>query len=227
MIDVDFGRLERYVESGGFGFVSHTLQNVRSVLRRSRRRTLRREPDQVSFLHISVAKRTLPELASALDRGDTTAAGKLYFWFEYKLTAKGREVVTILSLKEVRAKYSKQMDALEVILRERWANIGLPIPEAMTKVTENLFTPEDVAGLRSRRKELLAPRRVSLSVPAIQLYAVPHQGSDDEPPFVMQTDLRSSDQRPERYRYPEAPVHPGIIRCHVGHSVSFTAQTHR
>jgi cold shock CspA family protein len=49
---IDFGKVERYIDDRGFGFVSHTFENS--------------SPKEV-FFHIKIVKRTHPELARALE----------------------------------------------------------------------------------------------------------------------------------------------------------------
>jgi hypothetical protein len=71
---IDFGRVEKYIENRGFGFVSHTFAEV--------------SPNQV-FFHIKVVRRTHPELAQALDR--TTTSEEVYFWYEYAHPQRARK----------------------------------------------------------------------------------------------------------------------------------------
>ena len=91
---IDFGKVERYIEDRGFGFVSNTFAKM--------------PPKQV-FFHTKIVKRTHPELAQALDSTITTE--EVYFWYEYRTSTKGQEVLAILDLEQIQQEYADHIAA--------------------------------------------------------------------------------------------------------------------
>ena len=138
---IDFGKVERYIENRGFGFVSHTFANI--------------APKEV-FFHIKVVKRTHPGLAQALD---STTIEKLYFWYEYLPSSKGQEVLAILDLKQIQQKYPDHKAAFIDTIKTSWINVKKPLPESLKKATSDLLTSSEVNQLTASRETLEAEQR--------------------------------------------------------------------
>ncbi|MFN5965119.1 MAG: cold shock domain-containing protein, partial [Pseudanabaena sp.] len=140
---IDFGKVERYIEDRGFGFVSHTFAKI---------------PHKEVFFHIKVVKRTHPELAQALDR--TAIIEKVYFWYEYRTSPKGQEVLAILELKQIRHKYADHVAGFIETIKTSWMNVGKPLPESLIKATSDLLMPDEVNQLATNREMLEVEKRI-------------------------------------------------------------------
>lgn len=138
---VDFGKVEKYIEGRGFGFVSHTFAKV---------------PPKEVFLHIKIVKRTHPELAQALD---STTAKQIYFWYEYRTSSKGQEVVAILNAQQVHNEYTDEVAAFIATIKTNWINIEEHLSEAFRKATLDLLTSDEANQLAERRETLKAEKR--------------------------------------------------------------------
>ncbi|MFN9884267.1 MAG: cold shock domain-containing protein [Pseudanabaena sp.] len=140
---IDFGKVERYIEDRGFGFVSHTFAKI---------------PHKEVFFHIKVVKRTHPELAQALDR--TAIIEKVYFWYEYRTSPKGQEVLAILELKQIRHKYADHVAGFIETIKTSWMNVGKPLPESLIKATSDFLMPDEVNHLATNREMLEVEKRI-------------------------------------------------------------------
>lgn len=138
---VDFGKVEKYIEDRGFGFVSHTFAKV---------------PSREVFFHIKVVKRTHPELAQALD---STTAKQIYFWYEYRTSPKGQEVVAILNVQQIHNEYADEVAALIATIKTNWINIEKHLSETFRKATLDLLTSDEANQLAERREALEAEKR--------------------------------------------------------------------
>ncbi len=139
---IDFGKVERYIEDRGFGFVSHTFANM---------------PPKEVFFHIKVVKRTHPESAQALD--GTTTSEQVYFWYEYTITSKGQEVLAILDSKQIWHKYADHKAAFIDTIKTSWMNVEKPLPESLRRATSDLLTADEVDQLTASRGTLEAEHR--------------------------------------------------------------------
>ena len=139
---VDFGKVERYIEDRGFGFVSHTFANI---------------PTREVFFHIKVVKRTHPELAQALD--GTTTIERVYFWYEYTASSKGQEVLALLDLKQIQQKFPDHKAAFIDFIKASWINVKKPLPESLIKATSGLLTLDEVNQLTASREALEVEQR--------------------------------------------------------------------
>lgn len=138
---IDFGRVERYLEDRGFGFVSHTFVKVFA---------------KEVFFHIKTVKRTHPELVAALD---SKANSSVYFWYEYRTTPKGQEVTALLDIKRLRKHHAEDTAAFLDTINTSWMNAEKPLPESIRQATAYLFSPDEVNQLTERRAALEAELR--------------------------------------------------------------------
>ncbi|HBW56881.1 MAG TPA: hypothetical protein DEF27_03400, partial [Oscillatoriales bacterium UBA8482] len=139
---IDFGKVERYIEDRGFGFVSHTFAKI---------------PPREVFFHIKAVKRTHPEMPQALD--GTKTIEKLYFWYEYRTSSKGQEVLGILDLKQIQQKYADDIVSFIDTIKTSWMNVGKPLPESLRKATSDLLNHDEVNQLMASRETLEAEQR--------------------------------------------------------------------
>ncbi len=140
---IDFGKVERYIEDRGFGFVSHTFAKI---------------PHKEVFFHIKVIKRTHSDLAQVLDR--TAIIEKVYFWYEYKTSPKGQEVLAILDLKQIRQKYADHIADFIETIKTSWMDVGKPLSESLIKATSDLLMPDEVNQLTTNREMLEVEQRI-------------------------------------------------------------------
>lgn len=138
---IDFGKVEKYIEDRGFGFVSHTFTKV---------------PSEEVYFHIKVVKRTHLELAQTLD---STTDKEVYFWYEYRPSSKGYEVSAILDLKQLRQKHADLIKPFINTIKTSWMNVGQPLPESLRKVTSELLTLDAASQLMASRETLEAEHR--------------------------------------------------------------------
>lgn len=134
---IDFGKVERYIEDRGFGFVSHTFAKV---------------PPKEVFFHIKVVKRTHQELARLLD--STTTSERMYFWYEYRTTSKGQEVVAILDVRQIREKHADQIATFITTINTNWINVENHLSESFKKATLDLLTSDEANQLAEHREAL-------------------------------------------------------------------------
>ncbi|WP_202839241.1 cold-shock protein [Luteimonas saliphila] len=83
---IDFGKVDRYLEDRGFGFVSRTFTGSAYGAE--------------VFFHIKTVKRASPELAEALNSYE-----KPLFWYEYEQTAKGDQVVSLVDSRVISTRF--------------------------------------------------------------------------------------------------------------------------
>lgn len=140
---IDFGKVERYIGDRGFGFVSHTFAKI---------------AHKEVFFHIKVVKQTYPEMAQVLDR--TTTIEKVYFWYEYRTSPKGQEVLAILDLKQIRQKYPKYVADFTETIKTNWMNVGKPLSELLIKATSDLLIPDEINQLTTNRGMLELAQRI-------------------------------------------------------------------
>lgn len=141
-MSVDFGKVEKYIEDRGFGFVSHTFSKGTS---------------QDVFFHISIIKKTYSELARAID---STASQPIFFWYEYKTKPSGKkEVVAILNVSTMHKKHADATSKFIETINENWENIEQDISENLRKATLDLLSPDEANQLAERRKILKEEER--------------------------------------------------------------------
>ncbi len=83
---IDFGKVDRYLEDRGFGFVSRTFTGSAYGAE--------------VFFHIKTIKRASPELAEALNSYE-----KPFFWYEYEQTAKGAQVISLVDSRAIAKRF--------------------------------------------------------------------------------------------------------------------------
>lgn len=132
---IDFGKIERYIEDRGFGFVSHTF--VRS-------------PSMEVFFHIKSVKRTCPDLAQVLNARNSNEP--LYFWYEFGLSEKGQQVFAVLEPTKIRQSYSDDLSAFIDMINKNWMNVEMSLPESIRRATFDLLPPDEVRQLEAKRE---------------------------------------------------------------------------
>jgi hypothetical protein len=138
---IDFGKVERYFDRRGFGFVARTFAKM---------------PPSEVFFHIKVVKKTNPELAYALDSATSDA---IYFWYECRPSLKGQEVSAIVDPKRIRRELADQVAAYIDAIKASWMNAGKPLPDAIRKATYDLLTSDEANQLSTSRETLAAEQK--------------------------------------------------------------------
>jgi cold shock CspA family protein len=141
-VTIDFGKVERYFEDRGFGFVSHTFADA--------------APKEV-FFHIKTIKRTHPELAQALD--SQSSDDHLYFWHEFGTSQKGQQVLSILDLTTIRKEHADEVSACIDLIESGWMNVETPLLESIRRATFDLLAPDDAYQFAERRGILEAEQK--------------------------------------------------------------------
>lgn len=137
MVKIDFGKVERYIEDRGFGFVSHTFTW---------------SPSKEVFFHIKSAKRAHPELAQALNARNSNEP--LYFWYEFGDSAKGQQVFTILDPTKIRQSHPNEISAILDAINKIWMNVDISLPESIIKATNDLLQQDEIYQLKIKRSTL-------------------------------------------------------------------------
>ncbi|WP_414918691.1 cold-shock protein [Pseudomonas sp. IT-P4] len=131
---IDFGRVERYIEDRGFGFVSHTFIG---------------SPSREVFFHIKSVKRTRPELAQALNSHNSHEP--LYFWYEFEISEKGQKVIAILDPTKMRQNHPDNASKFIETIEKSWLNAEISLPETIRKATLDLLSLDEARQLEARR----------------------------------------------------------------------------
>lgn len=139
---IDFGKVERYIEDRGFGFVSHTFAG---------------SPSKEVFFHIKSIKRTHPELALALSGHDFHTS--LCFWYEFEILEKGAQVIAILDPRKIWENYPDNKSKLVEVIEKSWLSPKILLSETIKKATFELLPPDEVYQLEVRRDILEEERK--------------------------------------------------------------------
>ena len=131
---IDFGKVERYIEDRGFGFVSHTFIG---------------SPSKEIFFHIKSVKRTHPELAQALNSHNPHEP--LYFWYEFEISEKGQQVIAIIDPRTMGQNHPDNASKLIETIEKYWLNAETPLPETIRKATLDLLPLDETRQLEARR----------------------------------------------------------------------------
>lgn len=139
---IDFGKVERYIEDRGFGFVSHTFAG---------------SPSKEVFFHIKSIKRTQPELALALSSHKFNTS--LYFWYEFEILEKGAQVVAILDPRKIWENYPDNKSKFVEVIEKSWLSPKILLSETIKKATFELLPQDEVYQLEVRRDILEEERK--------------------------------------------------------------------
>ena len=142
MVKIDFGKVERYIEDRGFGFVSHTFAGSFSK--------------EVVF-HIKSVKRTHPKLAQALNTYNSLEP--LYFWYEFEISEKGQQVLAILDSTKICQNYPDNTLIFIEAIEKSWVNAELSLPESIRIATIDLLSLDETRKLEARRNILEEERK--------------------------------------------------------------------
>ena len=135
-MNIVFGKVERYIKDRGFGFVSDTFS---------------KKATKEGFFHIKVVQRTHPELVNVLT--SSIKEEQIYFWYEYKTSHKGKEVIAILNAKQIhQKKYADQISIFTETIKKRWINVHLS--ESIRKATLDLIQQDELKKLEEHREKI-------------------------------------------------------------------------
>lgn len=139
MMDIDFGKVEKYFTDRGFGFVSHTFASTSS---------------RDIFFHIKMIKQVSPEMAQVLD--DDGADGAIYFWYKFEGTAKGEQVIKVLDVSDISKREKRQ---IENQINNVYTNITNSLSDNIEAAAENLLSEGDISRLVKTRRNLEIKQR--------------------------------------------------------------------
>ena len=118
---IDFGSIKNYNSDRGFGFIGRTFLN----------------PNEKVFFHIKKIKKKHPELAKKLDSSENFET--ISFWYEIKITAKGKQVNKLwLSTENISSSYTQELCGLKQEVESIWKNLDSPKPSWLDLVTIDL-----------------------------------------------------------------------------------------
>jgi hypothetical protein len=133
-VKIDFGKVERFIEDKGFGFVSHTFIEP---------------PSRGAFFHIKRVKRNHPELAQALNTPKSLDSP--YFWYEFEISEKGDKVLTILDPTKIAQNHPDNASILIEIIEKSWLDVEITLSESIRKATFDLLPLNTILQLEARR----------------------------------------------------------------------------
>lgn len=82
IMNIDFGKIKKYISDRGFGFVKHSFKN---------------NGKGEVFFHISAIKKSNSRIYEAL----TEDKDDIYFWYEFEETKKGKQLKRILDRADI------------------------------------------------------------------------------------------------------------------------------
>lgn len=141
-INIDYGRVKRYLSDRGFGFVTHTFLSGRQ---------------SEVFFHIKNIKRTFPGLAQQLDAEGLVDT--IHFWYETENTSKGEQVCRVLQSNAVRNMIAENLPFFTKKIENIWIDIDSPLPTWIHDVTVELVGNDRVNELSLERDGLKKERR--------------------------------------------------------------------
>jgi cold shock CspA family protein len=138
MTNIDFGKVERYIEDRGFGFVSRTFAGV--------------SYGGEIFFHIKVVKRTDPKLAQGL--GSYDPHDSPYFWYEFERAGKGTQVVSLIDPKIITERYTGESLKIIKTIKEIWVDADKSIPGSIRKAAPDIIPSNELIQLEEKRLAL-------------------------------------------------------------------------
>ena len=141
---IDFGSIESYNSSRGFGFVSRTFSS----------------PHKKVFFHIRKIKKRHPELAQKLDNEEAGIGAN--FWYDTATTEKGEQVSKLwLYAGSIPKIYTSELDVVFQVVEDTWRNIELPKPAWLDSVTIELIGIDRRNKLSAKRDSLIDQLRAN------------------------------------------------------------------
>lgn len=141
---IDFGRVGRYVEDKGFGFVSQSFHS--------------QYEDDV-FFHIKTIKRSHPEIAKRLDNGGyiedsgddnvKSFSNAVCFWYKVNKTSKGMQVKSVIDINDLSDNEVKTLcEKIEGIWKDQ-KNIS----NSLIHASEDLLGVDRTNELKNKKKD--------------------------------------------------------------------------
>lgn len=141
---IDFGRVSRYVEDKGFGFVSHTLQS---------------QLDGDIFFHIKIIKKSNPDIVKRLENGmfieDTecdsskNSSDAICFWYRTEKTNKGMQVNSAININDL---YGNEVESLRKIIENIWKK-NKYISNCLIHASEDLLGVNRTNELKNKKND--------------------------------------------------------------------------
>lgn len=152
MKDVDYGKVERYLEDKGFGFVSRTFTKSSFA--------------GDLFFHINTVRRADPQLARQLNSFDLSNAP--YFWYEFERTAKGLQITSLINPLNIGNAYPKTVKRIVAAIKKVWVDesnslndVGrLPaLPESIERAAFDIIPSDELNRMSLRRLAIEKEKR--------------------------------------------------------------------
>lgn len=138
---IEFGKVEKYIQNRGFGFVSCCLKNANDNYPFS-------SNNHKVFFHIKAIKKFNYEIFNKLENGNID---DIYFWFEIEKTDKGEQVLRLLKSDDERI---KDNSIFIDILKNKFLDIYTSLPKWVELAVNDVLNKKEIEILKNERNIL-------------------------------------------------------------------------
>ncbi|WLF83928.1 hypothetical protein [Moraxella sp. ZY210820] len=138
---IEFGKVEKYIQHRGFGFVSCCFKNANdsySFISNNHK----------VFFHIKAIKKFNYEIFNKLENSDID---DIYFWFEIEKTDKGEQVLRLLKSDD---KQIKNNPTFIEILKNKFLDISTSLPKWVEIAINDVLDKKEIEVLKNERNIL-------------------------------------------------------------------------
>ena len=134
-MNIDFGKIKKYISDRGFGFVKHSFKN---------------NGKGEVFFHISDIKKSNSKIYEALI--ENKDEDDIYFWYEFVETKKGKQLKRVLDRTSIS---DEQLFFIKSNIERRWLDISKDISQWLDSSAHDLLLPEEITLLNDKRTVLI------------------------------------------------------------------------
>ena len=134
-MNIDFGKIKKYISDRGFGFVKHSFKN---------------NGKGEVFFHISDIKKSNSKIYEALIENKDEDV--IYFWYEFVETKKGKQLKRVLDRTSIS---DEQLFFIKSNIERRWLDISKDISQWLDSSAHDLLLPEEINLLNDKRTVLI------------------------------------------------------------------------
>ena len=135
-MNIDFGRITKYIFRKGYGFVDHNLQNL---------------PQKQLFFHIKTIKQADKALAKLLSNANQKE--DLFFWYSFEKKKKGYQVCAVYSPKSLIVQDGPTTESLKKQLQTHWKALTSDPPIWLEKATSYLLGEEALLEFKKQKQK--------------------------------------------------------------------------
>lgn len=137
---IEFGKVEKYIQNRGFGFVSYYFKNIND--------NYPFISNNKAFFHIKVIKKFDYEIFHKLEIGNID---DVYFWFKIEKTNKGEQVLRLLKSDD---KKIKNNPTFIEILKNKFLDISTSLPKWVEIAVNDVLDKKEIEVLKNERNIL-------------------------------------------------------------------------